>query len=233
MLKDPTAQFLRRTFLTGLLILIPLFVTYVLIAFLFDLLAGTSAPVIYALFRLLGLNRYAWTDPLVPFINLVLSLAVIFLLGLFGTNILGRRILQAVDTLILRLPLVNRIYGAVKQVVETFQGPQRGFQRVVLVQFPGKGFWSMGFVATERHDTMNLTTSHKLLSIFIPMTPNVTSGYLIMVSPADVIDVDYSVEEAFKFIVSLGIVGKDFAPLKSPFPEALVSNVPTSQPSQG
>ncbi len=140
MLKDPKAQFpqfLRRTFLTGLLILIPLFVTYVLIAFLFNLLAGTSAPVIDALFRLLSLNRYAWADPLVPFINLVLSLAVIFLLGLFGTNILGRRILQAVDTLILRLPLVNRIYGAVKQVVETFQGPQRGFQRVVLVQFPG------------------------------------------------------------------------------------------------
>jgi uncharacterized membrane protein len=233
MLKDPTAQFLRRTFLTGLLILIPLFVTYVLIAFLFNLLAGTSAPVINALFRLLGLNWYTWADPLVPFINLVLSLAVIFLLGLFGTNILGRRILQAVDALILRLPLVNRIYGAVKQVVETFQGPHRSFQRVVLVQFPSKGFWSMGFVATEHHDTMNLTTSHTLLSIFIPMTPNVTSGYLIMVSPADVIDVDYSVEEAFKFIVSLGIVGKDFAPLKSPFPEALASNVPTSQPSQG
>jgi uncharacterized membrane protein len=232
MLKDPPAQFLRRTFLTGLLILIPLFVTYVLIAFLFNLLAGSSAPVINALFRLLSLNRYAWADPLVPFINLVLSLAVIFLLGLFGTNILGRRILHAIDALILRLPLVNRIYGAVKQVVETFQGPHRSFQRVVLVQFPSKGFWSMGFVATEHHDTMNLTSSRTLLTIFIPTTPNVTSGYLVMVSPEDVIEVDYSVEEAFKFIVSLGIIGKDFAPLKSPFPAALAPSAPASKPSQ-
>src|ERR671938_531156 len=115
---------------------------------------------------------------------------------------------------------------------ETFQGPQRGCQRVVLFQFPNKGFWSMGFVAMERYDTMKLTTSHKLLSIFIPTTPNVTSGYLVLVSPEDVIDVDYSVEEAFKFIVSLGIVGKDLAPLKSPFPEALAPTVPTSEPSQ-
>ncbi len=232
MLKDPTTQFLRRTFLTGLLILIPLFVTYVLIAFLFNLFAGTSAPVINALFRLLSLNRYAWADPLVPFINLLLSLAVIFLLGLFGTNILGRRILHVLDALILRLPLVNRIYGAVKQVVETFQGPHRSFQRVVLIQFPSKGFWSMGFVAAERHDTMHLTTSRQLLTIFIPTTPNVTSGYLVMVGPEDVIDVDYSIEEAFKFIVSLGIIGKDLAPLKTPFPEALAPNVATSEPSE-
>ena len=76
---------------------------------------------------------------MVPFINFLLSLTVIFLLGLFGANFLGRRILQAVDTLILRLPLVKSIYGAVKQMVDTFQGPQRSFQRVVLVNIPVRG----------------------------------------------------------------------------------------------
>jgi uncharacterized membrane protein len=161
------------------------------------------------LFRLLDLNRYTWTEPLVPFINFLLSLAVIFLLGLFGANFLGRRILQAVDTLILRLPLVKSIYGAVKQMVDTFQGPRRSFHRVVLVQYPSQGLWTMGFVASERRDTMHLTTSPTLLTVYIPTTPNPTTGYLAMVRPEDVVDVDYTVEDAFKFIISSGIVGKD------------------------
>jgi uncharacterized membrane protein len=131
---DTTPHFVRRTFLTGLLILIPLFVTYVLIAFLFHLFTTASAPVLHGVFRLLGLDRYTW-DPLVPLMNLLLSLAVIFLLGLIGTNILGRRLLHMVDALILRLPLVKRVYGAVKQVVDTFQGPHRSFPRVVLIEY--------------------------------------------------------------------------------------------------
>jgi uncharacterized membrane protein len=194
-------------------------VTYVLIAFLFNIFTNASAPLMKGLFRLLDLNRYAWTEPLVPFINFLLSLAVIFLLGLFGANFLGRRILQAIDTLILRLPLVKSIYGAVKQMVDTFQGPRRGFQRVVLIQYPNRGLWTMGFVASERRDTMNLTASPTILTVYIPTTPNPTTGYLVMVKPEDVVDIDYTVEEAFKFIISSGIVGKDPAPPQRPFPD--------------
>ena len=116
---DTTPQFVRRSFLTGLLILIPLFVTAVLIAFLFHLLTNASAPVMHGAFRLFGLNWYPW-DPLVPLIDVLLSFAVIFLLGLVGTNIFGRCLLQAVDALMRRLPLVKRVYGAVKHVVDTF-----------------------------------------------------------------------------------------------------------------
>jgi uncharacterized membrane protein len=217
--KDPSARFIRRTFLAGLLILIPLFVTYALIAFLFNIFTNASAPLMRGLFRILDLHRYGWADPLVPLINFLLSLAVIFLLGLFGTNFLGRRILQILDALILRLPLVKSIYGAVKQMVDTFQGPRRGFQRVVLLQFPNQGLWTMGFVASERRDAMNLTPSPTLLTIYIPTTPNPTTGYLVMVRPEDVVDVDYTVEDAFKFIISSGIVGKDPAPPKRIFPE--------------
>jgi hypothetical protein len=99
MTKDASPRFIRRTFLTGLLILIPLFVTYALIAFLFNIFTNASAPLMRGLFRFLDLNRYGWTEPLVPLINFLLSLAVIFLLGLFGANFLGRRILQALDAL--------------------------------------------------------------------------------------------------------------------------------------
>jgi uncharacterized membrane protein len=218
--KDASSRFIRRTFLTGLLILIPLFVTYALIAFLFNIFTNASAPLMKGLFRLLDLNRYGWTDPLVPLINFLLSLAVIFLLGLFGTNFLGRRILQILDALILRLPLVKSIYGAVKQMVDTFQTPRRGFQRVVLIQYPSRGLWTMGFVSSERHDTMNLTASPTILTVYIPTTPNPTTGYLVMVKPEEVVDVDYTVEDAFKFIISSGIVGKDPAPPKGGFPDS-------------
>ncbi|HXH11969.1 MAG TPA: DUF502 domain-containing protein [Alphaproteobacteria bacterium] len=228
-MKDTTPHFIRRTFLAGLLILIPLFVTYALITFLFNLFTNVSAPLMLGLFRLLNLQRYAWTDPLVPLINFLLSLAVIFLLGLFGTNFLGRRILQAIDALILRLPLVKSIYGAVKQMVDTFQGPRGGFHRVVLIQYPRLGTWTMGFVTAARRDTMNLSPSERMLTVYIPTTPNPTSGYIVMVRPEDVVDLDYSVEEAFKFVVSSGIVGKDFASPKSPFVEAPTSVVQTSQ----
>jgi uncharacterized membrane protein len=215
--KDPSSRFIRRTFLAGLLILIPLFVTYALIAFLFNIFTNVSAPLMRGLFRIYDLQRYGWAGPLVPLINFLLSLAVIFLLGLFGTNFLGRRILQALDALILRLPLVKSIYGAVKQMVDTFHGPRRSFQRVVLLQFPSQGLWTMGFVAAERRDVMHLTPSPTLLSIYIPTTPNPTTGYLVMVRPEDVVDVDYAVEDAFKFIISSGIVGKDPAPPQKVF----------------
>jgi uncharacterized membrane protein len=228
--KDAGSRFIRRTFLTGLLILIPLVVTYTLIAFLFNIFTNALAPLMRGLFRLLGLRYYGWADPLVPLINFLLSLAVIFLLGLFGTNFLGRRILQAFDALILRLPFVKSIYGAVKQMVDTLQGPRRGFQRVVLVQYPSPGLWTMGFVTAERRDIINLTPAPTLLTLYVPTTPNPTSGYLVMVRPEDVVDVDYTVEEAFKFIVSSGIVGRDLAPPKRVFAETppTVAQISTS-----
>jgi uncharacterized membrane protein len=110
----------------------------------------------------------------------------------------------------MRLPLVSPIYGAVKQMVETFERPGGSFQRVVLLQYPSKGLWMMGFVASEWPDTLGLSAANTMLSVFIPTTPNPTSGFLVLVPPEEIIEVNYTVEEAFKFIVSSGIVGKQF-----------------------
>jgi len=222
-------HFLRRTFLTGLLILLPLVVTYFLIAFLFNLFANAGAPLVTALSRLIGPNHSIWLESLGPLVNLFLSLAFIFLLGLVGTNILGRRIIVAFEALLLRLPLVKTIYGAAKQVVDAFQGSERTFQRVVLIQYPRKGLWSVGFVAAERRDTLHLAASDTLLAVFIPTTPNPTSGFLVLVSPEDVIDVDYNVEEAFKFIISSGIVGKDLAPARRTTAVSSLSSSPAPE----
>lgn len=212
MLKEVKPRFFRRTFITGLLFLLPLFVTYVLIDFLFDLFAGVGAPLVKGLFQILGAENYTWLKPIGPIVNLSLALAVIFLLGLVGTNIIGRRVLGTFEALLMRLPLVKSIYSATKQVVQTLQGPGRSFQRVVLIEYPRKGLWMVGFVAAERRDTMNIVSSDKVLTVYIPTTPNPTSGFLVLVSPAEVIDLDFNVEEAFKFIVSTGIVGKDLSP---------------------
>lgn len=211
MAKELSPHFIRRTFLAGLLILLPLFITYVLISFLFNIFTGVGAPLVTGLFRLVGANHLAY--PLVPLVNLLLSFAVIFLLGLVGTNILGRRILSGFERLLLRLPLVRTIYGSAKQVVETFQGPGRSFQRVVVIEYPRKGLWSLALVATERRDSLRLFPTDKYLTVFVPTTPNPTSGFLVLMSPEDVKDLDFTVEEAFKFIVSGGIVGKDLAPV--------------------
>jgi len=213
MQKEISPHFIRRTFLAGLLILLPLFITYVLIAFLFNIFTGIGAPLVMGLFRLVGAHDL--TYPIVPLVNLLLSLAVIFLLGLVGTNILGRRILANFEGLLLRLPLVRTVYSSAKQVVETFQGPGRSFQRVVLIEYPRKGVWALGLVATERHDSLRLFPSEKVVTVFIPTTPNPTSGYLVIVSPEDVKEIDFTVEEAFKFIVSGGIIGRDLAPVSN------------------
>ena len=219
--RKPTgSHFIRNTFLTGLLILIPLVATYLLVAFLFDLLSGAGAPLIRAMFApLQELDGLWWLEPITPLANFVLALAVIFLLGLVGTNFIGRRILDAVNALILRLPLISSVYGAVKQMVETFQGPSGSFQRVVLLEYPRPGTWMMGLVTTQRDDTLGLSSGSDLLSVFIPTTPNPTSGFLVMVPPDEVVEIDYSVEEAFTFIVSSGIVGTAFS-RKPPAPAA-------------
>ncbi len=198
--------------ITGLLILIPVFVTYVLIAFLFNLLNDAGRPILLGVLSFMDLDELRWLTPLVPLINLLLALIVIFLIGVFGTNIVGRRILATMNQLVMRLPLVRTVYGAVKQAVETLQGPHRSFQRVVLLEYPKQGVWMMGLVATPRTDPFNLSSSSTLLSVFVPTTPNPTSGFLVLVPEDDVIETDYTVEEAFKFIISSGIVGRDFNP---------------------
>jgi uncharacterized membrane protein len=211
MVKEKRPHFMRRTFLAGLLILFPLFMSYVLVSFLFNLLSAVGAPLVGGFLHLLGAELDAWVSALIPLVNLFLALAVIFFLGVFGANILGRRILGAMESFLLRLPLVKTVYGSSKQLVETFQG-NRSFQRVVLVQYPRKGIWTLGLVATERKDTMPLFAAGKMLTVFVPTTPNPTSGFVLILPPDEAVEVDYSVEEAFKFIISAGIVGKDLAP---------------------
>ncbi len=228
MMDEKTRHYIRRTLIAGLLILLPLFITYVLVAFLFNLFTGVGAPVVTGFFRVFGVTQIPY--PALVAVNLIFSVGVIFALGLIGTNIIGRQMLQAFEQLLMRVPVVSTIYSSVKQVVDTFQGPARSFQRVVLLQYPRQGLWSVGLVSSEREDRLNLVSSNRFLTVFVPTTPNPTSGYLILVSSDDVIELDFSIEDAFKFIISAGIVGRDLTAARGEAPgEITIGDGPPSR----
>lgn len=229
----------RGTFVTGLFILLPLFVSYVLLKFVFDLLSGVGAPLVMAgvkIFEALGgedITSAPWFRWVVPAVNLFLSVVIVLFLGFFGKNVFGRRALAAVENFIARLPFVKSVYGATKKLVETFQKPEGGgFKKAVLIEYPRSGLWSMGLVAADRPDSASLVEGERLLAVFIPTTPNPTSGFILLVPKKDAVEIDLSVEEAFMFIVSGGIAGRDFrrAPRLPPSPKSEQNDAPPAPP---
>ncbi|MDB6056827.1 MAG: hypothetical protein JWO95_671, partial [Verrucomicrobiales bacterium] len=135
----------------------------------------------------------------------VLAVVLITLVGRFGRNYLARKAIQLTDNALLRIPLLNKIYGTIKQVNESFSNNKSSFKQVVLVSFPHKDSRSVGFVTGEQ----KAFDSEKWISVFIPTTPNPTSGFLVMVRETEITKLDMSVAEGIKFIISLGAISPD------------------------
>lgn len=193
---------LRRYFISGLLIWLPIWVTLVAIKFLVDILSNSllMLPHAYQPDTLLGFH--------IAGIGVLITLAIIFLTGLIATNFLGRRLLVLWDGLMGRIPLVRSIYMGVKQVSQTLFTPGgQSFRKVLLVEYPREGLWSLAFqtgdAAPEVQASLN---GEDMVSLFVPTTPNPTSGFLLMVSRKKVIEMDMSVDQALKFVISLGVV---------------------------
>lgn len=205
---------LRQDFFAGLAILLPLVITLWVLNILFGLVHGVSTPFILRLLRLLraplvddpGFARYV-----VPVIGLFFTLVVVLLVGMFAANFLGRRIVTAFDRLMLRIPVIKGIYGAARQLLDAFKTTSTTFRRVVAVEYPRPGVLTLGFVAREGA-TLKLAgegarrriDSHTL--VFLPTTPNPTSGWLAVIPDDEVIPLDLTIEEGLKLIVSGGIV---------------------------
>lgn len=185
---------LRTYLITGLLVILPLAVTLLLLRFLFTELDNVLQPVVR---RLLGRT--------ITGLGFIAGFALILLAGAVASNVLGRRVINRFERLMLRIPLARTIYGSIKQFSEGMLLPDgRGaFQRVVLVQWPRPGLYAMGFVTGG--DLRG--TASGLLHVFIPGTPNPTAGFVVIVSEREVQPVDLTVEEALKFIMSGGITG--------------------------
>ena len=182
----------RRHLTAGLLVLVPLVITAAVIRFVFNVIDGFSQPLTE---RLVGRT--------IPGLGLVLTIAVIWLTGLLSSNLLGKKFLELFGRLLENLPLVKTVYTASKQLVEAVSpGGRRAFQRVVLVEFPQKGTFALGFVTGNGIGSLDTST----LSIYVPTALNPTSGFLIFAKESDILDPRLTVEEGIKLVVSGGVV---------------------------
>lgn len=141
---------------------------------------------------------------------LVLAAGIITVVGVLAQYYIGRRMLEWLDTLMMNVPVVNKFYGAIKQVNEAFAGNKNSFKTVVLVEFPREGMYSVGFLTSDQHAEVNDKTKDKVLAVFIPTTPNPTSGFLVLVPEEKVTKLEMSVSEGIKYIVSLGSIAPPF-----------------------
>ncbi|NNM82219.1 MAG: DUF502 domain-containing protein [Burkholderiales bacterium] len=192
---------MKRYFITGLLIWVPLGITF----WVLNLLIGTMDQTLLLLpaaFRpqaILGVN--------IPGFGVVLTLIVVFVTGLLTTNIIGQRLLMFWEGLLSRIPVVKSIYYSVKQVSDTlFSSNGEAFRKALLVQYPREGSWTVAFLTgTPGGDVANHLKG-EYVSVYVPTTPNPTSGFFLMMPKQDVIELDMSVDDALKYIISIGVV---------------------------
>jgi uncharacterized membrane protein len=201
--KSPT---LRRTFLTGLIVLTPVLVTIWVVRLVLQTVTGAVTPTIQALIRVLHIEQ-TWVQFIAPLIGLILSALVIYFLGTLAGNVLGRQLISGLERLLMQIPVVRGIYSATRQFLQTFSGDKtKAFSKVVLFEYPRKGLWTMGLLTGETRGEVQNETAPDVVSVFVPTTPNPTSGWLIFVPVEDVKELTMSVDDAFKMIISGGIL---------------------------
>ena len=191
----------RKFIITGLLIWIPLGITILIIKLLVDLLDKTILllPPSWRPEALLGFD--------IPGLGIFISAMVIFTTGFILTNFVGRRLIKWGEKLLDRIPLVRTIYSAVKQVTATVLSPDNEtFNEAFLIEYPRKGIWTLGFKTGDSPKSFEKVAGEKLLTIFVPTTPNPTSGFILYIPKSDVIELDINVEDALKLVMSLGVV---------------------------
>ncbi len=200
---------LRKYFITGLLILVPLSITLWVIHSVIGVM-DQSLLLLPAQWRpeaLLGAH--------IPGVGTILTLLIILLTGLLARNIVGNYVLEIWEKILNRIPIVNSIYSSVKQVSDTlFSSDGNAFRTAVLVQYPRPGVWTIAFVTGTPAYVVQKHLPADLVNIYVPTTPNPTSGFFLMVPKAEIIELEISVEVALKHIVSMGVVAPDFIPVK-------------------
>ena len=193
--KKSLTLILRNYFITGVIVLIPIGFTLYLTKFLI----GLSSNIIPQ-----NLNPNNYLPYAIPGVEIVVSIIIITIVGGLSFSFIGKRILKLIDDLFKRIPFLRTIYSAILQMTESFSNKNNDKKSVVLVQYPRKGVWAVGFATKENKGQMAKKTNQNLINVFVPTTPNPTSGFLLMFPTDEVIYLDMSFEEASKFIVSAG-----------------------------
>ena len=206
---------LRRYFIAGLLVWVPLMITILVIRVLVGMMDKTLLllPPGWRPEALLGMK--------IPGLGVALTVLVVFLTGLVVANFAGRRLVRLWESLLARIPLVRTIHSAVKQVMETvFNAGSDSFRKVLLIEYPRKGVWTIAFQTGELAGEIPERIEREAVTVFVPTTPNPTSGFVIVVPREELIELDMSIEDGLKLIMSLGVVtpgqGRDLTPELAP-----------------
>ena len=193
--KKSITLILRNYFITGVVVLIPIGFTLYLTKFI----VGISSKIIPQ-----NINPNNYLPYSIPGIEILISVIFITIVGGLSLSFLGKRILKLIDDLFKRIPVLRTIYSAILQMTESFSNKDSDKKSVVLIEYPRKGVWAVGFATKENTGEMASKTNQKLINVFVPTTPNPTSGFLLMFPIDDVIYLNMTFEEASKFIVSAG-----------------------------
>lgn len=199
---------LRKYVIAGLLVWLPLAATVVIIKLVIDLLDKIILflPLEYRPESLFGFS--------IPGFGLILAIGVLLLTGMLATNLLGRQLVSLWEAILSRIPIVRSIYNAVKQIASTvLTSKGKSFRKVVMAEYPRKGIWSIGFLTNDDVAINCEGIEDHMLAVFLPTTPNPTSGFILLFPEQDIIELDMSVEDGFKFIISIGVVVPD-GPIK-------------------
>lgn len=195
---------LRKYLIAGLLVWLPLAATVFIIRMVIGLLDRTMLllPPEYRPEALIGFS--------IPGMGLVLSIVILIVTGMLAANLIGRRLVESWESILGRIPLVRSIYNAFKQISSTLlDSTGKSFRKVVLVEYPKEGIWSLGFLTNEHVEVDTAALTGNMTAVFIPTTPNPTSGFLVLMAKDTIQELDMSVEEGFKFIISVGVIIPD------------------------
>ena len=195
---------LRKYIIAGLLVWLPFAATIVIVKFLIDLMDKTVLllPPEWQPANLLGFS--------IPGFGVIIALSILLLTGMLAANLFGRRFVEMWERILNRIPLVRSIYSSVKQISSTIFDPSgKSFRKVVLLEYPRKGRWSIGFLTNDSMGDELCSVDDTLVSVFIPTTPNPTSGFIIMTRKDEITELNMNVEEAFKFVISMGVIIPD------------------------
>ena len=186
---------LRNYFITGVVVLIPIGITLYLTKFLIQV----SSKIIPS-----EINPNNYLPFSIPGLEILLSVLFITIVGGLSFSFIGKKILQIINDLLKRIPILRTIYSAITQMTESFTSKDDNKKSVVLVEYPRKGTWAVGFATKKNKTEISKKTEQELINVFLPTTPNPTSGFLLMFPEKDVVYLDMTFEEASKFIVSAG-----------------------------
>ncbi len=216
---------IRTVVIAGLLVIIPIWITFMLLQFLAVRLDGVLGSYVPEFFKFFGYQVQE-----IPGLGIIIMIVAIYFIGLLARNLFGRQIVSMTERVLGKVPIVRTVYLASKQLLETVALQQGdGFKRVVLIEYPRRGVYCLAFVTSEAGGEVQAHSGDEILNVFVPTTPNPTSGYLVFLSKKEMIPLEMSIEEGIKYVVSGGFVVPPYAATES-LPRSVPRNGESAAP---